>query len=244
MHYYQHHIGDFIRDTSRLNDSQCMAYLRLLWIYYESERPLPDDPAMLAMRIGSDPDTVRMILSAFFTPSESESGRIWNQIRCESEIRKFQKKAESARSANATRWSDSRLKSETKSDLKSDVKSDASQILTNNQEPITNKSNPLSGKPDAAPTNNRELFAQAVGVLEFLNEKTGRHYRPVKANITPLMCRFKEGFTATTARQVIAKKCREWGRDDKMEPYLRPATLFNATNFANYAGEIAPAERQ
>jgi uncharacterized protein YdaU (DUF1376 family) len=43
MHYYQHHIGDFIKATSRLTDGQAMAYLRLLWMYYDTEKPLKPD---------------------------------------------------------------------------------------------------------------------------------------------------------------------------------------------------------
>jgi hypothetical protein len=43
MNYYQHHIGDFIRDTARLSDAQCMAYLRMIWLYYETELPLDND---------------------------------------------------------------------------------------------------------------------------------------------------------------------------------------------------------
>lgn len=95
----------------------------------------------------------------------------------------------------------------------------------------------LSGKP--GPSQSRqEMRSQAVAIISFLNEKTGRNYQPVDANVTPLLARFKEGFSPTIARQVVAKKAREWGSNEKMEPYLRPATLFNKTNFANYAGEI------
>jgi len=82
MHYYQHHIGDFIRDTSRLSDSQTMAYLRLMWLYYESEKPLPNKPQVLAMKIGSTDDAVLLILEAFFTLENDE----WMHTRCESEI--------------------------------------------------------------------------------------------------------------------------------------------------------------
>ena len=39
-------------------------------------------------------------------------------------------------------------------------------------------------------------------------------------------------------RAVVALKCREWGQDDKMEKYLRPATLFNREKFNQYAGEL------
>ena len=41
-------------------------------------------------------------------------------------------------------------------------------------------------------------------------------------------------------RAVVVRKCRDWAADEKMEPYLRPATLFNATKFAQYVGEVPP----
>ena len=78
----------------------------------------------------------------------------------------------------------------------------------------------------------------AIGLIAFLNEKTGRAYKPVEANIKPIMARLKEGFSEREVRQVIAKKAFEWGADPKMETYLRPKTLFRPENFANYAGEL------
>ena len=101
----------------------------------------------------------------------------------------------------------------------------------------------LSGKPDPIElvSQNPEkpnLAAKAKAVLQFLNEKTGRAYEPVDSNLKPIVARMKEGATEAHLRQVIAKKCREWGADEKMEQYLRPKTLLNATNFANYKGEL------
>jgi len=88
----------------------------------------------------------------------------------------------------------------------------------------------------------RRLRAEAVQILLFLNQKTGRGYEPVDSNIDPIVARLKEGNTAADIRAVIAKKCREWLGDEKMELYARPKTLFNRTNFANYKGEVcAPA---
>jgi len=78
----------------------------------------------------------------------------------------------------------------------------------------------------------------AKQVLEFLNQKTGRHYEPVKANLQLITARLKEGASVDDLRAVVAKKCREWAGDPKMAQYLRPATLFNATKFAQYAGEL------
>ena len=52
------------------------------------------------------------------------------------------------------------------------------------------------------------------------------------------MARLRSGATVLQCRQVIAKKAREWqGRAD-MAVYLRPATLFNATKFEQYVGEL------
>ena len=84
----------------------------------------------------------------------------------------------------------------------------------------------------------RELRTQGIEILTFLNEKTGRTYQPVPANIDMIVARLKEGNTTDDCRAVIAKKCREWGADEKMAQYLRPATLFNRTKFAQYRGEI------
>ncbi len=58
------------------------------------------------------------------------------------------------------------------------------------------------------------------------------------ANLEMIAARLKDGSTVAEMRQVVAKKCREWATDEKMESYLRPKTLFNRTNFANYQGEL------
>lgn len=122
MHYYSHHIGDFQRDTASLSDADTLAYLRLIWMYYDTEQPLPNDPKKLAFKIGSDSDAVQRLLEAFFV---LENG-FWNQKRCDAEIAKYRAKSDSARKANQIRW-----------ESKTHLKSDPDQIATNNQEPIT-----------------------------------------------------------------------------------------------------------
>lgn len=82
----------------------------------------------------------------------------------------------------------------------------------------------------------------AIQVLNFLNQKTGRSYEPVDANLKPIAARLREGSSVDDLRAVVAKKCREWAGDPKMDVYLRPKTLFNATNFANYKGELGAPE--
>jgi uncharacterized phage protein (TIGR02220 family) len=83
-----------------------------------------------------------------------------------------------------------------------------------------------------------EFREAAIRILEFLNAKTGRRYRPGDVNLRFIASRMREGATETECRQVIAKKVREWQSSEDRAQYLRPATLFNATKFAQYIGEL------
>jgi uncharacterized protein YdaU (DUF1376 family) len=135
MHYYPHHIGDFLRDTVSLTPQESYFYLRLIWLYYESEKPLPNDIEALAFKIGArgNEESLSLLLRTFFT-YESDLNSYTHQ-RIDGEISKYQRKANSARGANQIRWT-------LEKDKKSDLKSDADQIPTNNQQPITNNQQP------------------------------------------------------------------------------------------------------
>lgn len=100
MNYYQHHIGDFIRDTSRLSDSQCMAYLRMLWMYYESEEPLTSNVRVLSMRIGCSQQDIELLLEAFFT----KDGDVWRHARCDREIQGYKRMSSGGKQGAAKRW--------------------------------------------------------------------------------------------------------------------------------------------
>lgn len=110
MHYYQHHIGDFIKDTANLNDHQLATYLRMLWSYYSEERPLGKNLEDLAFAMRSDEKTVGLILRHYF--KEAEDG--WHHGRCDREIADFHtKKDKAAASANA-RWKNAKNKTDAK----------------------------------------------------------------------------------------------------------------------------------
>lgn len=102
MHYYSHHIGDFIRDTSRLSDAQCMAYLRLMWMYYDTERPIPNTPSKLAFQIGAKVEDVQAILEHFFVLDKSVDN--WVHTRCERELADYKTKSEKASNSAKARW--------------------------------------------------------------------------------------------------------------------------------------------
>ncbi|MAF04936.1 MULTISPECIES: conserved phage C-terminal domain-containing protein [unclassified Herbaspirillum] len=76
-----------------------------------------------------------------------------------------------------------------------------------------------------------------LAVLDHLNEKTGKAYRAVEANTKLIAARLRESSLDDCIR-VIDLKAGEWLGDPKMEEYLRPATLFGATKFAQYVGQL------
>jgi uncharacterized phage protein (TIGR02220 family) len=82
----------------------------------------------------------------------------------------------------------------------------------------------------------------AVTILDYLNEKIGRHYKPVKANLSLIAARLRES-SIDECRAVIDAKVAAWQNDDKMREYLRPATLFNPMKFANYVGELGSSSK-
>ena len=132
MHYYHHHIGDFIKATARLTDAQSMAYLRLIWMYYDRERPLPDDIEALAFQLGIDEKTVQLILVSYF---RLEDG-YWHHTRCDAEIKEYKqlihKRSKAGKASAEHRANTSSTPVEQVSDTQpTDVQ------LTNNQEPVT-----------------------------------------------------------------------------------------------------------
>ena len=87
--------------------------------------------------------------------------------------------------------------------------------------------------------NGHDYLNQAKDILAYLNRNTGKAYRPVPSNTKMIEARLKSGATALQIKEVIYAKCQQWGKDEKMMEYLRPATLFNATKFEQYLGELS-----
>ncbi|MDN7700048.1 conserved phage C-terminal domain-containing protein [Burkholderia sp. AU44665] len=77
-------------------------------------------------------------------------------------------------------------------------------------------------------------------ILGYLNEQADRAYQPVESNLRLILARLKEGATEQQCRDVIDAKVDEWLNDSKWSKYLRPETLFNATKFASYVGQLGP----
>lgn len=127
MFSYQHHIGDFRRDTASLSDSDAMAYLKLLWMYYDSENPLPSDAKLLAFKIGSNADSVQLILDAYF----QLDNELYRHKRCDAEILAYKARSKIAKDKANKRWSNAADMLQHSNSIAPDTKIDA------NREPIT-----------------------------------------------------------------------------------------------------------
>lgn len=86
-------------------------------------------------------------------------------------------------------------------------------------------------------TSNGNCSTEALEVLQFLNEKSGKNFRANLVNLQFIEARLRSGATVENCRGVIVRQCRDWLADPSMRKYLRPATLFNATKFEQYLGE-------
>ena len=230
MQHYQFHIGDYAQATAHLSPMEDLAYRRLLDLYYATEAPIPTDLSAVSRKIRLDPTPVEQVLNEFFVMTPEG----FTHHRCDKELESIYSKSEAARKSAEVRWERQRNANA----MRTHTEGNAIGMLPVTRNPLPIESTTLSGKPDPDQPERKKLSTACGEVLTFLNEKTGRNYRPVKANIEMIAARLKEGATVDECRQVIAKKCREWRADEKMESYLRPKTLFNRTNFAQYQGEL------
>lgn len=107
--------------------------------------------------------------------------------------------------------------------------------------------NTLSDKPDSPETHNpkkpKTPLGESAEVLQYLNEKVGSNFRAVESNIKLIEARIKEGATLDELKRVISSKAAEWKNDPKMAEYLRPSTLFNASKYAQYSGQLSIAAK-
>ena len=74
-------------------------------------------------------------------------------------------------------------------------------------------------------------------IIEYLNKVSGKRFRNTPANANFVKARLAEGATVAEMKAVIDMKCQEWENTD-FEKYIRPSTLFNATKYNSYIGEL------
>jgi uncharacterized protein YdaU (DUF1376 family) len=115
-----------------------MAYLRLIWRYYDTEKPLDNDPESLAFTIGASVQDVNLILKHYFILD----GDVWKKTRCDAVISEYHGKADKARKSAEARWNNAKAK-QSKSDGNANASQDSASEpeIDANQKPITNNQN-------------------------------------------------------------------------------------------------------
>ena len=97
MHYYQHNIGCYRRDTMHLTMLEHGVYRQLLDMYYLEESPIPNETKVVFRRLlarnQEEENTIVEILGEFFKPTPEG----WIHTRCDEEIALFKAKADRAR---------------------------------------------------------------------------------------------------------------------------------------------------
>ena len=79
------------------------------------------------------------------------------------------------------------------------------------------------------------LSSQIDDIIQYLNAKTGKRFNlKTTANRKLIQARLRNGYTVKDCYQVIDNQVKLWQHDPKMQTYLRPQTLFRASNFESY----------
>lgn len=99
-------------------------------------------------------------------------------------------------------------------------------------------------KTENTKTENNNINSVISEILDYLNELTNSSFRVTNKNTQRLIAaRLNEGYTVDDIKLVIKDKTDEWlhkigvpewQKDQDMEKYLRPSTLFKVSKFEEY----------
>lgn len=73
-------------------------------------------------------------------------------------------------------------------------------------------------------------------IIQYLNNKANKNYKAQQYK-TLIIERLNEGYAFEDFKYVIDLKVSQWLHNEKMNPYLRPNTLFKQPNFERYVNE-------
>lgn len=229
------YVADYLADTQHLTTAHHGAYLLLLMASWMRGGRLPDDDEQLASVCRLDRKSwakARPVLGEFF----SQQDGYWVQKRLAEEY-------EHAKQISEKNRENGKLGGRPR-------KPDETERLSQT-EPNGGAKGEANRKPDETPSppqlqTTKPKVKNTVGqvpddareILLYLNSQAVRSFPPVPANIDLIAARLRDGATADQCKQVIDRKVAEWRGDAEMSKYMRPATLFNRTKFANYVGEL------
>ena len=220
--------GDYIRDTRHLSMSEHGAFMMLLIYCWDQKGPAPLDERQLVgicnARSKDEVEAMGRILQEFFVKMSDG----WYNRRMQREIERSHAIG-IARSIAGAKGYQARAKQ-----LPSKCLASAS------KPPPPSHSSPPP-PPKSTTVSGSQANTDAIRLIEFLNQKTGRRFRATPTTLKPILARLKE-YTFDECRGVIVRRWVVWKDDLKMREYLRPDTLFNATKFAQYVGDVPTPE--
>ena len=225
MHYYQHHIGDFIKDTSFLTNEEIGIYLKLIWLYYDSEKPLPNNLFELGMKTGTrdNQEVLEGLLGMFFVLDEQN--KCWHHTRCDKEIEHYKQQLTTASKAGkASALKRAMNKNPTSVEQALNERSTEVQP-TNNQQPLTINHKPLVEKSQ------RGSRLANNWVLPNEWEYWANKQRP-DLNAMQVADQFKDFWCAKPGKDGVkldwAATWRNWVRNQKA-PKMNPADIVRVT---------------
>ena len=202
MNYYEHHLGDYLRDTAHLSMIEDGAYRRLIDAYYIRQAPLPVAPRevyrLARAQTKRDRQAVDTVLREFFT----EAGDGWHHGRCDEEIARYLDKTEKARASADARWAAERERARRIEDAQrahSDGTANALRTQCDGnalQSPVTSHQSPEEKRPrkrgsrlpaDWKPDEAESRYARDKGLAPAIVAEKFRNYWHAKAgNATKL----------------------------------------------------------
>ena len=91
----------------------------------------------------------------------------------------------------------------------------------------------------------KEVTKDAEIVLDFLNKKAKKHFRPVAGSLTHIKNRLREGFSIEELTKVVSyKNDIDTFFFKENRHLLNPATLFRPCHFADYLGQAETYEQE
>lgn len=122
-------------------------------------------------------------------------------------------------------------KAEQMRDFRAKAKENKRELLENNREQCSQE---YRDKRLEIIDKNKDIYSASSceEIIDYLNEKTGKHYHNTVKNQGFIRARINEGYKKEDFIQVIDNKCADW-TGTEYEKYLQPSTLFG-TKFDNY----------
>lgn len=140
MHYFQFEIKEWVSNTAHLTLEEEAAYLRLIFYYYDSERPIPHDDLSMIFRKCRVPEELgKAIMLEFFSMSGALGA--WVHDRCDREIEKYRAKSEQASRAGKAS-AESRLNA--RSSTAQPIKNQESRIINQESKNQKTKATPVA----------------------------------------------------------------------------------------------------